>query len=297
MGTASPEPSVPVWRRPGAFSTHDVPPCPVPASVVPDAEKLLAALVQRARPAGSSTLAPYPLTAGPQPAPLVRAMHAELQASWDEHQRMEARGVLAVKPGALGVIEAQRVRCGVVVGRGGVGKGWDVLGSPGVRASIARRPTPFSLSSSPTSPSTSSPILLTQHARQAAWHRFRAKLLGAGGSRELAPPLSHAPVLPAPLSPQALIQAHLASAEQHLNLHAASVPPSAGLPGASFRLRRLGGALSAPSRLDLVRSAVEPGLLRRLNPFLSDQACGTLHVAVLAWLQVGVGAVGCDGWV
>ncbi len=88
---------------------------------------------------------------------------------------------------------------------------------------------------------------------------------------------------------QARVKASRAEAEAYLHTHAAAVPESAGLPGASFRLRRLGGALPAPSALDLVRSAVEPGLVARLNPFLSDEARGRLHEGVLVWLQVREG--------
>lgn len=108
----------PLWRRLGLYQPIDVPACPVPADAVPSAEAALQQLLQAAGcddPSSAATLPAYPLQVGGSPAgapptPLQRAMHAELQDSWDSHHSTPLAE--AVLPGAQAAILEMQVRRG-----------------------------------------------------------------------------------------------------------------------------------------------------------------------------------------
>lgn len=114
LGSSEPAQDAPYWLRKPSFQLITIPPCPVPDSIVPDAEQQLSSLVVLSKPPPS--LPPYPLGTG-SAVPLEESMHSELEASWAAHHSLPVPE--AVVPGALSAIEkllvggAVRLGCSV----------------------------------------------------------------------------------------------------------------------------------------------------------------------------------------
>lgn len=74
----------------------------------------------------------------------------------------------------------------------------------------------------------------------------------------------------------------------YLLQHVTDIPHDVGCHGTSFRLLRLANAAPTCSLLDLARIALDPDLLKEMNPFLKAVPREQLHDGVIVWLQLCV---------